>query len=938
MRLSFRSILIVLLVAIAPFALHAQSGTAQSGTAPAAGRIVGRVIDAATGQGITDVAIQIVGTTTGGMSGLEGRFTLSGVTAGTVTLQARRIGFAPKTVTGIFVEPGKTVEQNISLAQAAAQLSAQMVTAAAERGSVSEALDAQRTATGVVSAVTAEQIAKSPDGDAAQAVKRVSGVTVQDGKYVFVRGLGERYTTSSLNGARVPSPEPEKRVVPLDMFPAGLLQSITTSKTFTPDLQGDFSGALVDIKTKEFPARRSFSIQAGSGYAAGATGSQVTSATATGGEELAMVNHGRDLPTIIRNLGSFKNINLNQGDMNILVGSLRNSWTPTVRTAAPLMNGSASIGGNDPVLFGHRLGYLFSGSITSGTDTKDDQIRALADRGTTRGTTVEMDRFSGRAVSQSVLWGGLANLSTMIGNGSRVSFNGLYNRQADNDARVENGAFTADAVNVRISRMQYVQRSIYSGQLAGEHQIGTLQKIEWYATASGVRRYEPDRSEFVQVLEKDTPTGPVVPRWLSGGSGGAVRTFSDLTENSHEYSAKYSLDLGSAARFGSIKLGYLARTTARDAQSLSYSIAANPSLTTNAIRELPPEQLFDGRFTTASSKLFTFGPLSQGGSYIARDQIRAGFLMAEVPLSRSVRLIGGARYENDDLEVDAFSTLGSPVLTHKVWNDVLPSLALTMQLSNTQQLRLSASRTLARPEYRELSPIISRDVINGENLRGDETLERTNVTNADVRWELYPSSGEVLSIALFGKQFTNPIERVYGSGSGGTSFVFYTNAKSADNFGIEVELRKDLDGWFGKAFAPFSVFSNVTVMQSQIHLYPNTQASATNLSRRMVGQAPYVINSGVSYTSGNGKTSATLLFNRVGERITAAGGTPLPDVIEQPRNVMDFSLRLALSSNVTLRTDAKNLLDSPYEVIQGTVTRESYRTGRTVQAGLQWRP
>ena len=183
----------------------------------------------------------------------------------------------------------------------AAQLTAQMVTAAAERGSVSEALDAQRTATGVVSAVTAEQIAKSPDGDAAAAVKRVSGVTVQDGKYVFVRGLGERYTTSSLNGARVPSPEPEKRVVPLDMFPAGLLQSIKTAKTFTPDLQGDFSGALVDIKTREFPARRSFSFQAGSGYAAGATGAQVASATSTGGEEFAMVlvNVGADRAALI---------------------------------------------------------------------------------------------------------------------------------------------------------------------------------------------------------------------------------------------------------------------------------------------------------------------------------------------------------------------------------------------------------------------------------------------------------------------------------------------------------------------------------------------------------------------------------------------------------------------------------------------------------------
>ncbi len=192
-------------------------------------------------------------------------------------------------------------------------------------------------------------------------------------------------------------------------------------------------------------------------------------------------------------------------------------------------------------------------------------------------------------------------------------------------------------------------------------------------------------------------------------------------------------------------------------------------------------------------------------------------------------------------------------------------------------------------------------------------------------------------MAFFAKQFTNPIERVYGSGSGGTSFVFYTNAERADNYGIELEVRKNL-GFLMDALGPFNLFGNVTVMQSVIHLYRNTQASATNLSRRMVGQAPYVINAGITYASDAGRATATLLFNRVGPRISAAGGTPLPDVIEQPRNVLDLSVRLDITGALTVRSDLKNLIDSPYSVIQGTVTREFYRAGRTIQAGFLWHP
>jgi TonB-dependent receptor len=411
-----------------------------------------------------------------------------------------------------------------------------------------------------------------------------------------------------------------------------------------------------------------------------------------------------------------------------------------------------------------------------------------------------------------------------------------------------------------------------------------------------------------------------------------VRTFSDLNENSHEYQGKYSIDLGPAGNATTIRFGGLYRSTGRDAQSLSYNISS--IRLTDAQRELPLEQIFDGRFTQQGQSLFDIGPLSQGGSYVAHDRLSAGFVMAEVPVGARLRLVGGARYESDRLEVGAASTLGNPVSTTKLWNDWLPSLAATVKLTDAQQLRLSASRTLARPEYRELSPIISRDVIGGENVQGDENLQRTNVTNLDLRWEMYPSAGEALSIAVFAKHFTNPIERVFGAGSGGTSFVFFTNAKAADNYGVELELRKGL-GMFGSFLDPFSAFANATVMKSQIELASNTSAAATNLSRRMVGQAPYVLNTGLTYTSRGTGTSATILFNRVGERIAAAGASPLPDVVDLPRNVLDFSLRSLLLNGTTLRLDLKNLLDSPYQTKQGTVVREYYRGGRIVALGLQ---
>jgi len=898
-----------------------------------AGRIVGRILDASTGQGLSEVGVQIVGTTLGAMSAVEGRFSVPNIPAGTVTIQVRRLGYAPKTVTGILLSAGQTLEQNIAMQPATVQLQAVQTTAAAERGTVNEALDQQRTATGIVSSVTSEQISRSPDSDAAQAVQRVSGVTVQDGKYVAVRGLGERYTTASLNGSRIPSPEPEKRVVPLDLFPSDLLQTITTSKTFTPDQPGDFSGAQVDIRTREFPARRQITYTFKTGYNSGTTGSNILVAPRAGGEQFAWVGNKRNLPWLVGSIGNFQQINLNQGDKNLLINTFRNSWTPVNERAQPNVSTAISIGGNDAV-FGHRVGYVGSGTYSLVQEQKTDQVRALADRGSMPGSTREIDRFEGSTGSSSVLWGGLLNLSTLIGVNTRLMLNNTYNRTSDNDARTEIGSLENEGVRAHIDRLQYVERSVRSNQLAAEHQIGTRHRIDWSATSSGVTRDEPDRSEFVSVLDPGAPDASSTRLWLNTGNQGAVRTFSTLDESSAEGRLNYQLTFPWRGREHSVKVGGLYRSTDRDADSRAFSISA--AGVPESVRALPPEQLFDGRFTQGAMTVFDLAPLGQGGSYEARDRLGAGFAMLELGITERFRLIGGARFERDELHVDATSTLGAPVDSDKDWTDVLPSAALNVRLTESQSLRLSLSRTLARPEYRELSPVISRDVIGGDNVQGDPNLERTRIANADLRWEWYPAAGEVVSVAVFGKQFDKPIERVYRPVGSGARTVFYLNADGADNYGVELELRKNM-GLLAAPLNALTFFTNVTVMESKIKL-GETTASATNRNRRMVGQAPYVINAGLTYAPRAGSTSATLLFNRTGERIDAAGDQPLPDVIEQSRTALDFSLRFPIFSSLSGRFDARNLTDDPFKTVQGSVVRESFRTGRGFQLGLVWRP
>ena len=897
--------------------------------AQGAGRITGRVLDAAQGAPVNGAVVEVVGSTPlkTATSGIDGRYNLLGVPAGTVSIRVRLIGYTPKTVTGIGLATGQIVTQDITLDAETVQLAELSVTAEAERGSVASALNEQRQSLNVVNAITSEEISRSPDGDAAAAVQRVSGVTVQDGKFVFVRGLGERYTTTSLNGSRIPSTEPERKVVPLDLFPASLLEGISTSKTFTPDLPGDFSGAEVNIKTREFPAERRITVSVSTGFNSRATGKDVWRPRNAGLEWLALGSSDRQVPGPVEAAGSFSP-SPTQPQINEMVNSFRNAWSPVAGSGQLPGSFGLSIGGTDPVL-GQPIGYLMSLSYSYEQDIRDQQVRANALPGNTPGEVSEIDRYEGQTGRGTVLWGGLLNLSTNLGGSSRISFNTTYNRSADNDARDELGNSENLGTTLQVRRLRYVERSALASQVGGEHQMGDRHRVDWTGSYARVTRDEPDRSEIVYQLDTDPLGNPLPPAWLSISNEGAVRTFADLHENNLQGALNYRLTLGSPARPHALKVGGVVRSTEREAHNRAYSISASLD---RASQELQPEEIFDGRFAEPNDQIFRVTPMSQGGSYTADDRLLAGYGMLQLFLSDRIEVVAGARVENSQVTVRTQPSIGAPVTTEPTYTDVLPSATLNLSLTEKHLLRFAASQTLSRPEYRELAPVQYREVIGAENVLGNPNLKRALIQNFDLRWEWYPNASEVVSVGLFYKHFDDPIEQVY-LGTSGTRIISYLNAESAQNVGVELEVRKNL-GLLSNALLPWSIFANATLMKSEVTI-PG-EGLAISSERAMVGQAPYVVNSGLSYLSSSARWSGTLLYNVVGRRIVSAAENPLPNVYEDARHVLDFSFRFPVFQNITGKFDAKDLLDYRTRLTQGTVTKEQYWSGRKFAIGLTW--
>ena len=913
-----RSSLLLLVIA---FALPAVAAS----QAAQAGRIAGRVVDASSGRPLAAALVTVQGASRSATTSAEGRYAIEGVPAGTHALALARLGYTPKTVTGVNVPAGGSVTTDVALTEAAAELEGITVTAERERGSVSRAMDEQRTALNVTSVVTREEIRRGPDDNAAEAVQRVSGVTVEGGRYVFVRGLGERYTTTELNGARLPSPEPDRRVVPLDLFPAGILESINVSKTFTPDQEGSFAGAQVNLRTRVFDSAPFTQFGASVGYNSTATFNNIINAPSDGVNFLGMAGETRRLPagfdgTVGRTTDS---------QQAAILSSFRPVFLAGSGTALP--NFSLSVSRGDAVsILGRELAYLGAFSYQRRQDARVDEVRATP---TMRGTeTVALNRYTANTGREGILWGGVLNLGMEFGPGSRLELNNTYDRTSDNEALQLVGTSEELGRDISVTRLLFVERSVLSNQLRGEHAWRSRHTADWSTTFSRVTRDEPDRSELALTRETNDAGQPV---WAFAGTALAptTRAFGELAEYSGAVKANYGFRFGGPSFPAQLKVGGLYRYTDRDATNKSFDFA-NVGLTLEE-RMLPPEQLFGGQFYDPANLGIRLRPNVFGSTYTANENLAAGYAMVDYPLTSRLNVVGGARLEWAQIEVDALDVVGQVKTGSLDKTDILPSLALNYRLTDRQNLRFSASQTLSRPEYRELADITYRDFVGDFLVFGNPNLERALIQNHDLRYESYPYAGEVMSVALFAKRFQDPIERVLIP-QGSNAVVSFRNAREAVNYGVELELRRRL-GFLAERLDALTAIANATLVRSEVDFGGVGGAeAATSQSRALLGQSPYVLNLGLSYDAPN-EASATVLLNSVGRRITEVGLGGLPDAYEQSRTTLDLAVEYPLLGNATLRLEGENLLNAGTEIRQGELTRVQYRTGRSLSLGFSIR-
>jgi hypothetical protein len=886
-------------------------------------------MDASQGTPLAGVNVQIPGTRLQTYSGVDGRYLLVGVPAGRVNLLFRQIGYRVKQVVDLELEPGGALQVDVALEPHAVQLEeVVVVSAVAERGSVARVLDEQRFSPSLVNAVSMVQLERSPDGEAAQAAQRVSGVTVQEGKFVFVRGLGGRYTVATLNGARIPSPEPERRDVPLDIFPTALLEQITARKTFTPDQPADFGGGQMDLRTRELYLQRSLSLSLSLGANQSITGRRLPLPPMEGLEWVGFAGPARRLPAALENtsLGS-----MTPSEIRSVIGSFRNVWTAD-SGAGPIASSASLSAGGEAGLLGLPFGYSASVAYSFGPEVRRGERRTTPKPDGATGVAAK-NTYDGVTTRTSVLWGGLAHLNTRLGTASKLSGNFLYTRSADNEATrlITTLEEFSHVPFFDLTRLSFTERALHSAQVRGEHLLIGRHDLEWLAGAARVTRNEPDRSDLAYEAERDASSGSVVPTRWWGAPRSATRTFGRLKETSYDFQASLRLVSSSGPRASALKLGGALRTVQRKADSRSYDLW-NLSLD-DAERTAPAEGIFNGVYA-AQGRLGLFES-AIGGRYTAEETVAAGFGQFETQLA-GARLVGGLRAEKARLEVRSLSPNGRPTGSTLDDVDLLPAVSLTVPVASDHNVKLAFGTTVARPEYRELSPVSYYEVLGGAMVFGNPGLRRTLVYNADLRWEWFPQADEVVSVGVFAKRFTEPIELILVATTGGLART-YVNGQSANTYGLEGEVRQSL-GVLASPLAPFHLTGNFALVRSRIVPGNDSISALTNRQRPMVGQAAYVINAGIGYSHPGSPLSANILYNVVGPRIAEAGVYPMPDSYEQPRHVVDAAFRVPVARGIALKLDAKNLLDSPYRITQGALVRHQYRSGRTLSLGLRWSP
>lgn len=904
--------------------------------------IEGHVLHEETGEGVKGVRVFVRGQSGQQQTDDNGffRFVLP---VGVYDVSALHQQFATVTQNNVTVGAERPSTIVLKVTPLGVMLSDFVVTAPRIEGGTASLMEERKESTAVEDIIGAEQMAKTGDSNAASALKRVTGVTVVGGKYVYVRGLGERYSSTLFNGAMLPSPEPERRVIPLDMFPAGMLESVVVQKTYSPEMPGEFGGGVVLLRSRNYPSEFVFDVTLSSDVLTGTTFTKGWQSSSGPTDWLGVDGGYRTLPESF--ISATKDRPLVEGDMltpgfslediEELGEMLPQQWKTWKDTIPPNFGGSISIG-NTFKIQGIKLGVL-------GAAMYDNDWESLEADYTVYNMGADAMRvfhdYNFENTVNTIKTSGFLALGIEFSEDHRLRSTTILNRITDNQTRWFRGLNSDVDADIRVLRIRWVERQLFSQQLLGEHVLKPAHNLgfNWRYTYSRAKRDEPLHREAR--YDQEGASG----QWrLSNRPEGNSTLFSNLLDVSHDIGFEFNMPFEFSKK-NNIKVfgggAFVFRDREVDTRRFNFNTKKTNSFPSeDGPLSFDPEDLFTdeyiGPFTYAGTDYYGLEireATRATDNYTAEQTIAAAYGKAELNLIETVKLMGGARIEKSMQRVDTFElfTANPTTITAKLETlDVLPAGTASWEFVDGMMIRGGYGRTVSRPEFRELSEAPFNDVTGGRETVGNPDLKRAIIDNFDLRWDWFFSPGELISFGGFFKRFQDPIEvSLIQTAQIGTS---WRNARGAKNFGVEVDFKKSFN-WISESLEDLYFATNMSVIRSRVELDP--QGIQTSNKRALQGQSPYVVNGQLGYDNLDTGFSAVLLYNVFGKRISEVGAVGMPDTYEQPFHQLNFVVKKKFKDRYKMSFKVGNILNRAVEYKQGGRTTYYSKKGVRFSVG-----
>ena len=859
------------------------------------GTVRGQLIDDANGMTIPFANILISETGSGISTDLDGMYSVD-LAPGLYTFQVSYIGYAPLNVTDVVVIADEVTVLDLRLKEESEILDEVVVTAKAIRNTETALMTIQKKSANLLDGISSQQFKRVGDGNAAAAIKRVPGVSVQGGKYVFVRGLGDRYTKSILNGMDIPGLDPDRNTVQMDIFPTNIIDNIIVVKSFTPDLPGDFTGGVVNIVTKDFPEEKQMNLSLGTSFNPSMhLNNNYLTYKGSKTDWLGFDNGLRDLPFHKSNkipapINEFKLTYLTASFNNVMAAEKAKSpvdYNLSFSAGNQFKKGEVTFGYNTAISYKNTTQYF--DNVEYNTFIKPESGEDFE---------LRQDRISQGALGRNnVLLSGLIGGALKVRN-HKFNLNFLHIQNGKSSAGdFTRQTFIRNSNTLLRDNLEYTQSSISNVLLTGKHMFENAQlDIEWKLSPTLSRIYDKDVRVTAFRL-KDDGTLRIEP------SEGAQprRLFRNLDETNLSGRLDITKKFQFSGRDSKLKFGINATQKERDYEIISYflDVINQSQVEING----DPNALFDTKNIWTREKgygTYLTGNEEPANTFNAQQSILSAYMMNELPVTKKLKAVYGVRLEKFDHTYTGQNNQGTVIYNkEKIIDvlDVLPAMNLIYGLNDEVNVRASFSQTLARPSFKEASIAQIYDAISDRTFIGNIDLQETHINNFDLRWEMFKPGGQMFSISGFYKAFTNPIEIVAFSQSAPDNLQ-PRNVGDAQVLGLEIEARKNLN-FLGEQMKNFSVGTNLTMVKSEVEMDKTAggeyESRVNNArvgevisdTRVMQGQAPYILNSYVSYRTESG-IDANLSYNVQGESLAIVGIGLNPDVYTKPFHSLNF--------------------------------------------------